>query len=81
MIKLIAILKFESLFELDEDNPDVDNDTPFSNWYDIEDVADDSNTADEDLSDDVIGDDSGTYYYHKITDTTRIDKIIPTLNF
>ena len=53
------------VFELDEDNPD-DN----SNWYDIEDVADDTSTADEDLSDDVIGDDSGTYYYHKITDTT-----------
>ena len=41
------------VFELDEDNPDVDDNTPFSNWYDIEDVADDSNTADEDLSDDV----------------------------
>ena len=65
------------VFELDEANPNVsdsdadpDDITPFSNWYDIEDVADDSNTADEDLSDDVIGDDSGTYYYHKITDTT-----------
>ena len=53
------------VFELDESNPD-DN----SNWYDIEDIADDSNTADEDLSDDVIGDTNGTYYYHKITDTT-----------
>ena len=57
------------VFELDEDNPDVDGDTPFANWNDIEDVADDSNTADEDLSDDVIGDDSGTYYYLKMTDT------------
>ena len=52
------------VFELDEDNPD-DN----SNWYDIEDVADDTSTADEDLSDDVIGDDSGTYYYLKMLDT------------
>ena len=65
------------VFELDEANPNVsDSDadpndiTPFSNWYDIEDVADDTNTADEDLSDDVIGDSNGTYYYHKITDTT-----------
>ena len=54
------------VFELDENNPDQN-----SNWYNIEDVADDaSGNADEDLSDDVIGDDSGTYYYHKITDTT-----------
>ena len=65
------------VFELDEANPNVsdsdadpDDITPFSNWYDIEDVADDTNTADEDLSDDVIGDSNGTYYYHKITDTT-----------
>jgi len=64
------------VFELDEANPNVsdsdadpDDITPFSNWYDIEDVADDTNTADEDLSDDVIGDDSGTYYYLKMTDT------------
>ncbi len=46
------------VFELDESNPD-DN----SNWYDIESVADDASVTDEDLSDDVIGDDSGTYYY------------------
>ena len=52
------------VFELDETNPD-DN----SNWYDIETIADDSNTADEDLSDDVIGDTNGTYYYLKMTDT------------
>ena len=52
------------VFELDESNPD-DN----SNWYDIESVADDASVTDEDLSDDVIGDD-GTYYYYKITDTT-----------
>lgn len=52
------------VFELDETNPDSN-----SNWYNIEDVADDSNTADEDLSDDVIGDDSGTYYYLKMLDT------------
>ena len=57
------------VFELDEDNPDVDDNTPFSNWYDIETIADDSNTADEDLSDDVIGDTNGTYYYLKMTDT------------
>jgi len=52
------------VFELDESNPD-DN----SNWYDIESVADDASVTDEDLSDDVIGDD-GTYNYYKITDTT-----------
>ena len=49
------------VFELDEDNPDQN-----SNWYDIETIADDSNTADEDLSDDVIGDTNGTYYYMKM---------------
>jgi len=73
------------VFELDEDNPDVDGDTPFANWYDIEDVADDSNTADEDLSDDVIGDDSGTYYYLKMTDTSGVtslaDKTLPGKGF
>ena len=53
------------VFELDENNPDQN-----SNWYDIETIADDANTADEDLSDDVIGDSNGTYYYHKITDIT-----------
>ena len=80
------------VFELDEDNPNVsDSDvdpndiTPFSNWYDIEDVADDTNTADEDLSDDVIGDDSGTYYYLKMTDTngttTFADQALPGKGF
>ncbi len=73
------------VFELDEDNPDVDSDTPFANWYDIEDVADDSNTADEDLSDDVIGDDSGTYYYLKMTDTSGVttlaDQTLPGKGF
>ena len=79
------------VFELDEANPNVsDSDvdpndiTPFSNWYDIENVADDTNTADEDLSDDVIGDDSGTYYYHKITDTTSgttADQALPGKGF
>jgi len=58
------------VFELDEANPDVDSDTPFTNWYNIESIADDATTADEDLSDDVIGDASGTYYYYKLTDTT-----------
>ncbi len=52
------------VFELDETNPD-DN----SNWYNIESVSDDANTADEDLSDDVIGDTNGTYYYLKMLDT------------
>ncbi len=52
------------VFELDETNPDSN-----SNWYDIETIADDSNTADEDLSDDVIGDTNGTYYYLKMLDT------------
>ena len=51
------------VFELDETNPDQN-----SNWYNIESIADDSNTADEDLSDDVIGDTNGTYYYYKLTD-------------
>ena len=67
------------VFELDETNPDSN-----SNWYDIESVADDSNTADEDLSDDVIGDDSGTYYYYKITDTTSgttADQALPGNGF
>ena len=73
------------VFELDEANPDVDGDTPFANWYDIEDVADDTNTADEDLSDDVIGDDSGTYYYLKMTDTSGVtslaDQTLPGKGF
>jgi len=73
------------VFELDEANPDVDGDTPFANWYDIENVADDSNTADEDLSDDVIGDDSGTYYYLKMTDTSGVtslaDQTLPGKGF
>ena len=79
------------VFELDEANPNVsdsdadpDDITPFSNWHDIEDVADDTNTADEDLSDDVIGDSNGTYYYHKITDTTSgttADQTLPGKGF
>ena len=36
------------MFELDKGNPDNT-----SNWYNIELIADDSNTVDEDLSDDV----------------------------
>ena len=28
--------------------------------------------ADEDLSDDVIGDTNGTYYYYKMTDTMEL---------
>ena len=56
------------VFELDEDNPDQN-----SNWYDIETIADDSNTADEDLSDDVIGDTNGTYYYMKMEDQSDPD--------
>ncbi len=55
------------VFELDENNDN--NDPSYSNWYNIEDIDDDANTADEDLSDDVIGDDSGTYYYLKMLDT------------
>jgi len=61
------------VFELDEDNPDVDSNTPFANWYNIESIADDSNTADEDLSDDVIGNfqqGAPGYYYLKMTDTS-----------
>ena len=50
------------VFELDESNPDQNSD-----WYNIENIADDSSVTDEDLSDDVIGD-SGTYYYYKLTD-------------
>ena len=73
------------VFELDESNPDVDDNTPFSNWYNIENIADDSNTADEDLSDDVIGDDNGTYYYLKMTDTngttTLADQALPGNGF
>ena len=55
------------VFELDEDNPDT-----YSNWYNVENIADDSNTADEDLSDDVIGDNSGTYYHYKFNDDSEI---------
>ena len=76
------------VFELDENNPDTDGNgtaTPFPTWYNIEDVADDSNTADEDLSDDVIGDGSGTYYYLKMTDTngvtTLADQALPDKGF
>jgi hypothetical protein len=60
------------VFELDEANPDVDSNTPFSTWYNIESITDDSNTADEDLSDDVIGNyqpGAPGYYYYKLTDT------------
>ena len=55
------------VFELDENN--ANNDPSYSNWYNIENIADDANTADEDLSDDVIGDTNGTYYYLKMLDT------------
>ena len=51
------------VFELDESNPDG-----YDNWYDIESVPSDDSLTDEDTSDDVIGDDSGTYYYYKLTD-------------
>ena len=68
------------VFELDETNPD-DN----SNWYNIESVSDDANTADEDLSDDVIGDTNGTYYYLKMTDTngttTLANQAVPVKDF
>jgi len=71
------------VFELDENN--ANNDPSYSNWYDIENVADDTNTADEDLSDDVIGDDSGTYYYLKMTDTSGVtslaDQTLPGKGF
>ena len=71
------------VFELDENN--ANNDPSYSNWYDIENVADDTNTADEDLSDDVIGDDSGTYYYLKMTDTSGVtslaDQALPGKGF
>ena len=76
------------VFELDEGNPDVDDDTPFSNWYNIESIADDSNTADEDLSDDVIGNfqqGAPGYYYLKMTDTngttTLADQVVPGKGF
>ena len=76
------------VFELDENNPDTDGngtDTPYPTWYNIENVADDTNTADEDLSDDVIGDGSGTYYYLKMTDTNGIttlaDQALPDKGF
>ena len=54
------------VFELDEDNPDN-----YSNWYNVENIADDSNTADEDLSDDVIGDNSGTFYHYTFDDNSE----------
>ena len=54
------------VFELDEDNPDN-----YSNWYNVENIADDSNTADEDLSDDVVGDNSGTYYHYTFDDNSE----------
>ena len=53
---------------------DPDDITPFSNWYNIESIADDdSGNADEDLSDDVIGDTNGTYYYMKMEDQSDPD--------
>jgi len=76
------------VFELDESNPDVDDNTPFSNWYNIESISDDSNTADEDLSDDVIGNfQAGApgYYYLKMTDTNGVtslaDQVVPGKGF
>ena len=76
------------VFELDEDNPDVDGDTPFTTWYNIESIQDDSNTADEDLSDDVIGNfqqGAPGYYYLKMTDTSDpgslADQVVPGKGF
>ena len=76
------------VFELDEANPDVDGDTPFANWYNIESISDDSNTADEDLSDDVIGNfqqGAPGYYYLKMTDTNGVtslaDQVVPGKGF
>ncbi len=63
------------VFELDENNPDTDGNgtaTPYPNWYNIENISDDANTADEDLSDDVIGDNSGTFYHYKFNDDSEI---------
>ena len=76
------------VFELDEANPDVDSNTPFANWYNIESISDDSNTADEDLSDDVIGNfqqGAPGYYYLKMTDTNGVtslaDQVVPGKGF
>ena len=45
-------------FELDASNP-----SSYSTWYNIEGIPNDVNTADEDLSDDVIGDHTSTFWY------------------
>ena len=70
------------MFELDKDNPDNT-----SNWYNIELIADDSNTVDEDLSDDVIGNfqqGAPGYYHYQITDITAgstSDTVVPGEGF
>ena len=47
------------VFELDQSNPD-----DVSNWYNIEDIANDAaGNTDEDLSDDVIGDGTSTFWF------------------
>ena len=52
-------------FDLDENANGV------SNWQNLEEVSNTANTTDEDLSDDVIGDNTDTFYYHKKTETTE----------
>ena len=47
-------------FELDQSNPNN-----YANWYNIEGVDNTANNVDEDNSDDVIGDNSSTFYYNK----------------
>ena len=54
-------------FELDRNEA---NFSPrITNWYNLEDIANDANTADEDGSDDVIGDHTSTFYYDKKSTT------------
>jgi hypothetical protein len=45
-------------FELDQDNPNE-----YSNWYNIEDIDNESNSADETTTDDVIGDTQSTFWF------------------
>jgi hypothetical protein len=71
------------VFELDENNPDTDGAgtaTPYPTWYNIENIADDSNTADEDLSDDVIGDNTTTFYHYKFDDNSEVGASDQTIN-
>ena len=61
-------------FELDQSNPQDNN-----SWYNIETVGDVTSLTDETTTDDIIGDDNGTYYYDN--QGTTADQALPSEGF